>query len=144
MAEGSFIGAKVIGVILAIVGILLLLTGITSIVAVSIPGLPAEVLTALSSLSSNAYIQIVYGIIVLGVSAGLFKAEEWAAGAAGVLLILILVTTGFTIYSLVTTLGLSGLYSELTSLSMPVITNIATFVVALISVIYLAASRGWR
>lgn len=144
MPEGSFAGAKIIGVLLGIVGILLIVVGITSILAISIPGLPPEVIAALTSLSANAYIQIVYGIIALGVAAGLWGAREWAAGAAGVMLLIILVSTGFSIYSLWTIFGFGGLLALLTSLSIPLIITIATFVVALASVIYLVAAKGWR
>ncbi len=144
MPEGSFAGAKVIGTLIGIVGILLIVIGATSILAISIPGLPPEIISALASLSSNAYIQIVYGLIALGIAAGLWGARAWAAGAAGVLLLIILVSTGFSIYSLWTVYGLSGLYTLLTSLSIPLIVTIVTFIVALVSLIYLVAASGWR
>ena len=144
MPEGSFAGAKIISVLIGIVGILLIIVGATSILAISIPGLPPEVIAALTSLSSNAYIQIVYGLIAIGIAAGLWGARAWAAGAAGVLLLIILVSTGFSIYSLWVVYGLSGLYTLLTSLSIPLIITIVTFIVALASLIYLAAASGWR
>ncbi|MEM2109028.1 MAG: hypothetical protein QW327_00850, partial [Candidatus Odinarchaeota archaeon] len=133
MPEGSFAGAKIISVLIGIVGILLIIVGATSILAISIPGLPPEVIAALTSLSSNAYIQIVYGLIAIGIAVGLWGARAWAAGAAGVLLLIILVSTGFSIYSLWVVYGLSGLYTLLTSLSIPLIITIVTFIVALAS-----------
>ncbi len=144
MPEASLAGAKVISVLIGIVGVLLLVVGATSILAISIPGLPPEIISALASLSSNAYIQIVYGLIAIGIAAGLWGARAWAAGAAGVLLLIILVSTGFSIYSLWTVYGLSGLYTLLTSLSIPLIITIVTFIVALASIIYLVAASGWR
>lgn len=143
MAEG-FVGAKIVGVILAIVGILLIVVGATSLLAISIPGLPPEIISALTALSSNAYIMIVYGIIAMGVSVGLFQAQEWAAGAAAVLLLIVVVSSGFTFYTLWITLGLAGLYAALIGLSIPVWIDIGVLIVSLICLVYLVAASGWR
>jgi hypothetical protein len=144
MSEGSFVGAKIIGVLVAIVGILLIVVGATSILAVSIPGLPAEIISALTALSSNAYISIVYGLVALGISVGLFGAKEWAAGGAAVLLLIILVSTGFSVYTLFVTVGLAGIYAGLIGLNIALYITIGTFVVSLVSIIYLVAASGWR
>lgn len=143
MAEG-FVGAKIVGVILAIVGVLLIVVGATSLLAISIPGLPAEIITALAALSSNAYIMIVYGIIAMGVSVGLFQAQEWAAGAAAVLLLIVVVSSGFTFYTLWVSMGLAGIWGALTGLSLPVWIDIGVLIVSIICLVYLVTASGWR
>ena len=144
MAEG-FVGAKIVGVILAIVGVLLLAVGATQILAISIPGLPTEIVDALLSTGINAYITIVNGLIALGVSIGLFRAQEWAAGGAAVLLLIIAVNAGFSFVSNYIISGTLGdLYSELLALSIPAFINIGVLVVSLICLVYLVAASGWR
>ncbi|MHA1237630.1 MAG: hypothetical protein ACTSSJ_00050 [Candidatus Odinarchaeia archaeon] len=141
----SFVGAKIIGSLFVIVGILLIAVGVSSIVSLTILGtLPPEIISALSSISGNAYMLIVYGLIAIGLAVGLFQEEEWAAGGAGILLVIILVSTGFNIYSLYETLGLTGLYSSILAFNVPFIITIGTFIVALVSLIYLIAAKGWR
>ena len=133
----SLVGAKIIGALCIIVGVLLIAVGVSSAFSLTVLGsLPPEILSALSSISGNAYMLIVYGIIALGLAVGLFQEEEWAAGGVGVLLLIIVVSTGFNIYSLYSALGLSGLYTSLLTFNIPFIITIGTFIVALISLIY--------
>ncbi|MHA1410760.1 MAG: hypothetical protein ACTSQY_10725 [Candidatus Odinarchaeia archaeon] len=144
MAEGSFVGAKIVGILLAITGILLIITGASSLLAFTIPGLPPEVLSALSALSGNAYILIVYGVIALGVSFGLFQAQEWAAGAAAILLLMVFVTTLIGVVNVVLLFGIDYLLNQLLSASISLIIQVGVLVVSLGSLIYLVAASGWR
>ncbi|MFX0097832.1 MAG: hypothetical protein ACFE7E_08750 [Candidatus Hodarchaeota archaeon] len=143
MAEG-FVGAKIVGVIMAIVGILLIAVGAASLLAFSIPGLPPEILAALAALTADAYTQIIYGLIALGIAFGLFQAQEWAAGAAAVLLLIICISSVLSFIGLYQAIGLSGIIAGLTGLSITVWLNIGILVVSIVCLVYLVTASGWR
>ena len=130
--------SNLIGFLFILVGIGLLTIAIVQYV--EIPGLSQNPqLQQLASYLGGVGITnlALYGVLSFALGIGLMKEQEWAAGGAFVLLLIIIVYLGTFVYYWVTINGLQNL-------TYTIYASIGVIVISILILIYLVWARGWR